>query len=279
MSDWTTYLGRSRRMMENLAWLVAAAVATLLIASTAALAMWFQRDEGNGSQDVMIIDMAPLEATAVGEDPGPAPETTDASPDAPDAPDTDDEPYTPETVTEDVPEFDQPEDLPEVQDVAEQLPDTTPPPPLPEPEPVVEKAEVEKPRPVEKKKVAEQKKAKKADKAQEEKGQKSQAQVAQKAGGASAAGGNASASEMRKWQSRVQSILHRRVGGNGFGKGGEVVLRINVSAGGAITGVSLSGSTGDARADAKIVSRAQSAKLPVPPDGKAQTLSLRVKDN
>lgn len=276
MSDWTTYLGRSRRMMEDLAWLVAAVVATLLIASTAALAMWFQRDDGQGSQDVLIIDMSPLEATAVGEDPGPAPQASDAAPDAPDAPDLNDEPPTPETATQDVPDFEQP-DLPEMQDVAEQLPDTTPPPPLPEPE--VQKAEVEQPRPVERKKVVEQKKARKAERTQEEKGRKSQAKVAQQAGGASAVGNNASASEMRKWQSRVQSILHRRVGGNGFGRGGEVVLNISVSASGAITGVSVSGSTGDARADAKIVSRAQSAKLPAPPDGRAQTLLLRVKDS
>lgn len=273
MSDWTTYLGRSRRMMEDLAWFVAAIVATLLIASTAALAMWFQRDDGIGNQEVIIIDMSALEATAVGEDPGPAPQASDAAPDAPDAPDLNDEPPTPETALDDVPEFDQP-DLPEMQEVAEQLPDTTPPPPLPEPEPVVQKADVEKPKPVERKKVTEQKKAKKADKVQEEKGKKSQAQIAQKAGGASAAGNAATASEIKKWDSRIRAIIVRRVGNNGYGTKGNVELFFEISASGAITAISTRGSTGDPNVDARILARAKSAKFPPPPDGLAKARNV-----
>ena len=278
MSDWTTYLGRSRRVMEDLAWLAAAIVVILLIATSAALAMWFQRDDGAGTQDVTIIEMQPLEATAVGEDPGPAPQASDAAPDAPDAPDLNEEPPSPETAVEDVPELEQP-DLPEVQDVAELPPDTTPPPPLPEPEPEVQKAEIEKPRPVEKKKVAEQKKAKKADMAQEEKGKKTDAQIAQQAGGASAAGSNTNISAMRKWDARVQSILRRRIGTSGFGKGGEVWLVLNISASGEITSISTIGSVGDPKIDAKIVARAKPAKLPPPPDGQAQNRRMRILDN
>ena len=275
MSDWSSCHSRSRAILEYLAWLLSAALVMLLVASSTALAMWFQRNVGLGNQPVTIVSLAPLEATAVGEEPGPAPITTDAAPDAPDAPDLDEELPTPETVTEEQPDFDQP-DLPDLEELAENLPDTTPPP---EPEPEVQKAEVEKPKPVERKKVVKKKQAEVAKQVQEEKGKKSHAQTAQQSGGASAAGSRAMLSAMQKWQSRVQTILHRRVGGHGFGAGGEVVLVIRVTADGAIAGVTISGTTGNATADTKIAARARGAQLPPPPDGQARSLTLRVTDN
>ncbi len=279
MSDWTTYLGRSRRWIESLAWVGAAAFVVMVLATSAALAMWFDRRAGEGNADTIMLDLPPMPAVeAVAEDPGPAPESSAAAPDAPDAPDLDDQPPTPETAAEDVPEFDQP-DLPELDEVAEQMPDTTPPPPEPEPEPV-KKAEVEQPKP---QKPARQKskpkEAKKAEKTEVAAGRKSTASAAANSGSASARGNNATADAMTRWKSKVQGIVAGHMKRGNYRGSGKPRLVLSVSGSGAITGVSMQGTSGDASVDAKIVSRGQALRIPAPPDGNATTVivPLRIK--
>lgn len=269
MSDWNTYLGRGRRLMESMAWLAAAVAVMLAFATSAALAMWLDRRAGSGEAQTVMIDLPPMPVTeAVADDPGPAPETSADAPDNPDAPDISDEPPVPEQVTEQPPEFDEVEPLEELEEVAEELPDTTPPPPMPEPEPV-KKAEVALPKPEKKaaQKPAPKKEAKVADKPAEAKGKKSQASTAAKAGGASASGNNASASEMAKWKSRAQGIVAKHMRRKNYGQRGSVQIVLNVAASGAVTGVSLRGSTGDAGADQAIKAQAQRLQLPAPPGG------------
>lgn len=275
MSDWTNYLGRSRRWMESLAWVGAAALVMLVLATSAALAMWFDKRAGQGQAETIIIDLPPMEAFEEAGDPGEQPETRPDAPDAPDAPDIDDRPPTPETAAEDLPEFEQPE-IPELDQVAEEVPDTSLPPPQPEPEPV-EKAEVEKPKvqakPQEKMR---QKKAKKDEKNKEAAGRKSDASEAANAGGASARGSNATADADKLWQSKVSALLGRHMKRGAYGGRGTIGLNFSLNASGTVASASLSGSTGDAAADAKILSRVRSFKTPPPDPGRKRNFSLLV---
>lgn len=277
MSDWTEYLGRSRRMVESLSWLAAATLVALMLATTAALAMWFDRRAGQGQAETVMIELPPLPVDAVAEDPGPAPQTTSAAPDAPDAPDQNEAPPQAETALDDRPDIQPPDAPPPPDPVAEQVPDMAPLPPPPAPEPPVKKAEVELPRPVKQAPPVQKKKAKKAEVEQQPQGQKSVAQVQQNAGGASAAGSNATASEMARWKSKVQAVVARHMKRKTFGEAGKVRLSINLTASGGVAGVSVGGSTGNAAVDAAIRVHAQGLPaVPPPPGGGSQQVIVPI---
>ncbi|MFT4150574.1 MAG: TonB family protein [Paracoccaceae bacterium] len=268
MTDWAAHLGRTRRMMESLAWLGSAALIFLL--ATAAWAMWPAGGAGAGAGQTVIVELPPLPVEAVPEDPGPAPEAQSFSPDAPDAPDLNDDPPQAETTTEEAPQFEQPDLLPP-EDVAEQMPDTTPPPP------VAQKAAVELPQKMQKKE-APKKKAKKAEKTDEAQGKKSELREQVSAGKVSNAGSNAMVTAEARWKSKANSIVARHMKKRTFtGNNGVVVLAINITAAGAIVSVSMSGSTGNAALDAKILNHAQRIpQLPPTPSGQGRPLSVRI---
>lgn len=281
-SDWGAHLGRGRKIAETAAWVGAGSAVAVFIAASAALATWLDRREGEGMAQTIMIDLPPIEAVA--DAPAVQPEASTETPENAEAPDTDAPPEEPQDLAEDLPEPDQP-DLPQPEDMAEALPDTTPPPPPePEPEPV-KPPEVSLPQPKPKPAEVKEKKKPKAEKPAEDKpreekpreakGRKSEASQASSAAGGAAAG-SASPSQMAKWKSRVQQVLAKHMRRKSYGYRGNVTLVIHTSASGQITRVDLSSSTGNPAADAALRDQAARAKLPPSPRGAAEVLTLPV---
>jgi protein TonB len=284
VTDWTSHLGRTRRFLEPLGWMAAAALVILLAASGAVLAKWLDRQAGSGSADVVLLDLPPMPAAeAVSDDPGPQPEEAPA-PDSPDAPEAGDGPPRPATSAEAAPEMTSPQALPDPSPVAEDAPvaDSLPPVekaevPLPAPTPKAAKTPEKKPR----KEPAKQKPAEKtkpAEQTQEASGKAAQASKAAKAAAASARGAGATASAMKKWLSTAQSKLGRHMTRKTYGGRGQATIVFTVAPSGQITAVRLAKSSGDAALDAALLAQARGAgALPPPPDGQTGQLALPVK--
>lgn len=279
MSDWGAHLGRGRKIAETAAWVGAGSAVALCIVASTALATWFDRREGEGMAQTILIDLPPIEAVA--DAPSVQPEASAEMPENTDAPETDAPPEEPQDIADDLPEPEQP-DLPPPEEIAEALPDTTP-PPEPEPEPVKppevvlpkpKPAEVKEPKPKTEKKQAKAEKPAE-EKPRDAKARKSQAsQAAQASGGAAA--GSATPSEMAKWKSRVQQALAKHMRRKSYGYRGNVTLVIYTSGSGQVTKVELSNSTGNGAADAALRNHAARAKLPPSPRGAAEVLTLPV---
>lgn len=279
MSDWGAHLGRGRKIAETAAWVGAGSAVALCIAASAALATWFDRRDGDGMAQTILIDLPPIEAVA--DAPSVQPEASAEMPESADAPETDAPPEEPQEIAEDLPEPEQP-DLPPPEEMAEALPDTTP-PPEPEPEPVKppevvlpkpKPAEVKEPKPKTERRQAKAEKPAE-EKPREAKPRKSQASQASSASGGAAAG-SATPSEMAKWKSRVQQVLAKHMRRKSYGYRGNVTLVIYTSGSGQVTKVELSSSTGNGAADAALRNHAARAKLPPSPRGSAEVLTLPV---
>lgn len=262
MTDWVAHRRAGMRLMESLAWLGAAALVLILAASSVALARWLDQRAGDGAAQTVLIDLPPLPpAEAVADDPGPQPDAATTLPAAPPPPPGADE--TPRDATpEDLPDLAEAPALPELAST-ETLPRADVAlPELPKPEPKAKPAEKAKP-PAKKKKAEPKPEA---------------APAAAKSGAAAAAGNAAPANAMKKWVSSAQRQLARHMQRKSYDGRGEVRLVFSVAASGAITGVSLQGSSGDADLDAAVLAQARRAPdLPPKPDGAAGQLVLPVR--
>jgi protein TonB len=274
MTDWAAHLGHGRRLTEPLGWLAAAAFAILLAATGASFAMWLDRRAGEGTvPDSMLLDLPPMPpAQAVSEAPTPQPDAPAAAPEQMEiAKDADGPPQT-ATSADTAPDLELPEDLMPLEEVAQDIPQVEPPPP------VVQKAEVQKPAPKPMKKQKKVKeKAKPDQKTKKDQGERATASKAAGSSGAAAAGDGATANAEAKWKAKASSVIARHMTRKRYSDKGSVSLAISISASGAITGVSLRGSTGDNKLDAEILSQARRApSLPPPPSGKASRVSVPV---
>lgn len=264
MTDWTAHRQAGMRLMESLSWLAAAALVLVLAASSVALARWLDQRAGEGQAQTVLIDLPPLPpAEAVADDPGPQPDAATTLPAAP---------PPPPPAADDRPEAQEADDTPELAE-APPAPELTPTEAQPRadvalPEPP--KAEPQE-KPVEKAKAPVKKKRKAEPKPEA-------AAPAAKSGAMAAAGNAAPADAMKKWVSSAQRQLARHMQRKNYDGRGEVRLLFSVAASGAITGVSLQGSSGDAALDAAILAQGRRApSLPPKPDGTAGQLVLPVR--
>lgn len=276
MTDWAAHLGHGRRLTEPLGWLAAAAFAILLAATGASFAMWLDRRAGEGTApDTMLLDLPPMPpAQAVSEAPTPQPDAPAAAPDQMEITKDADGPPQTATSADAAPDLDLPEDLMAPEEVAEDIPQAEPPPPPP----VVQKAEVQEPapKPLKKQKKVKEK-AKPDQKTKKEQGERASASKASGSSAAAAAGDGATANAEAKWKAKASSLIARHMTRKRYSDKGSVSLAISISASGAITGVSLRGSTGDNKLDAEILSQARRApSLPPSPSGKASRVSVPV---
>lgn len=270
MTDWSEYLVRGRRKAETLFWLVSASVVALAVLATAALATWLDLTAGkdNALENAVLVELdslPPVEALAeIPEVPQP-----EAVTDLPD--ELEPEPVvedTPPEMTEDTPP--EPEVAPEPPkpEVADALPQVAPEPPP------VQKAEVKpepKPKPLKKPKPVRKAETKPEPQA---KPQESQAGRA----GSQAPKGAATASQRAKWHARVQGQLARQLKKKSFGaKGLTLSLLVTVNGSGAITGITLAGSSGNTKIDNAVLAQARRlGSVAAPPDGKGDRLKLPV---
>ncbi|MFD1807668.1 hypothetical protein ACFSHQ_04400 [Gemmobacter lanyuensis] len=77
MTDWSDHLSRSRRSLEPLFWVLAAATVAMLAAASAALALWLDPEFGQKDAEsrVVVIDLTtlpPVEMVAAEPPPAPA---------------------------------------------------------------------------------------------------------------------------------------------------------------------------------------------------------------
>lgn len=262
MTDWVAHRRGGLRLMESLAWLGAAALVLMLAASSVALARWLDQRAGDGAAQTVLIDLPPLPpAEAVADDPGPQPDAATTLPAAP----------PPPPAADDTPRDATPEDLPDLAE-APALPKLASTETLPR----ADVALPERPKPEPKAKPAEKAKAPVKKKKTEPKPEA--AAPAAKSGAAAAAGNAAPANAMKKWVSAAQRQLARHMQRKSYDGRGEVRLIFSVAASGAITGVSLQGSSGDAELDAAVLAQGRRAPaLPPKPDGTAGQLVLPVR--
>ena len=284
MTDWANPIAPGRRWIEAALWLAAAAVVALIVAAGATLALRLDLAAGkpDAPEPAILIDLADLPAVealaALSEIPEPVaePEPEPAPEPAPESePMAESEPMPePEPVTDPAPQPQPPELAPQVASLA---PDSTPlpvprpqkpePKPDPKPDPKPRKTQPESPP---KPTLAKPTSAKPAP------------QVAQKgAAGAQAPKGAASASQVAKWQAKVQGQLARHAKRKRLKAGGaSVTVLLSVSGAGQITGLRLSGSTGTADLDSALTGHlARLGKVAAPPNGQPVTLHLPLRVN
>lgn len=279
MIGWSATIGRSRRMIESLAWLAAAALVLALTATGAALAMMFDGAGSRAEQQAVMLDLPPLEpAQALSDLPEAAPDIPmQEAPDVPDgAEEAEEMAELPDMPEETTPDMETPEAITPPEMLTETLPDTTPPPapvetaevalpdtpPPPRPEKPVEKVEkkVEKPKP-------------EVTRRAETPPQKSAPSQAS-SGGQTAAAGSATASEIDRWKGRVQMALQRHMSRGRFTPA-KVVLQIRMDAGGQLIAANVTRSSGDAGNDQQISSYlVRLGRVPNPPPGAPLVLNL-----
>lgn len=276
MTDWVASIGREHRVGEGIGWLLAGA---LVVGAHVGGGLWLTRmTQASGAQVVYEIDLAPV-ATAA---PEPLPDTPPdvpmiAAPDLDTTPDEVEPDEHMQTAQDELPEFDKPDPL------AEQRPDMPPQTDSPpEPPPVVEKAEaviapkvVPPPRPKKKKKTSRHEPAPRTAAAPE-----MQAATADKAATPAESKGRVSKKHKLTWEHNVNRhvAVHMVRWSNRLRAELRLVVMIMIDGAGRVGGVSIQGSTGDARADASLRSHASRLRsLPAPPDGKPHTLRVPVK--
>lgn len=263
MTDWTDHLTRSRRHLEPLFWVLAAATVAMLAAASAALALWL--DPAFGRKDaetrVVVIDLTTLpQIDMVAAEPPRAESEPVVEPVAEPEPEPERPPPEPE------PEPRPPEPEPAPQPKADPVPAPEPPPlptPAPKPKPKP-KAEPAKPQP---KKAAPKPAPKPAEAAQPQ----------PNAAAAAPVQGSAQASAMAKWKRKVQGQMAGHVKRKRLGSKAKLVLSVQIDGAGQMTDVSVRQSSGDAALDAKVAAHARArGSVAAPPDGKGTTLILPI---
>ncbi|WP_126977950.1 energy transducer TonB family protein [Frigidibacter oleivorans] len=285
MTDWAATIGRARRWTEFVAWLLAAALVALMLAATAAFALWLDRSRGQEDEGVLMLDLPPLPAAvAVSDVPEPSPDIPMAE--APDAPepteDPEETPPLPEPVAEPPPDLTEPEPIEAPEELAETLPDTTSPEPPPPPAPIVE-AQValpDTPRPQprrepepERQERPREQQAQRQDRPREDRRQPPQSQASRASSGGAAqaaAGQQATASQMERWMGKVQGQFQRHVGRRSFANARPLVLNVTVSGSGQVTRATIARSSGDPQFDAALLAHfLRIGNVAAPPNGQS----------
>lgn len=297
MTDWGEYLARGRHRIEAALWILAASVVALAVLGGAALATWLDLRAGKetGLEEAILIELdslPPVEALAEIPAAPPPPEVETALPDTlAEAPPPEDAPPTampadspPAAAAEPAPEPPQPDlaDAP-----LDALPDVAPEPPPQKPEPAPEPVAkpVVKPaaKPVAKpapepaaKPQKKPKPARKPEPAAEARPSSKPAQEAQQGRvGSQAPKGSSNASQLAKWQSKVQGQLVRQLKKKTFGAKAALTLIVSVNGAGTITDIGLSASSGNPKVDAAVLAQARRLRsVPAPPDGQPKRLKL-----
>jgi len=258
MTDWSDHLGRSRRHLEPLFWVLAAATVAMLAAASAALALWLDPEFGQKDAEsrVVVIDLTtlpPVEMVAAEPPPAPLPD-----------------PVPPEPEPEVQPKSPAPDSIPAPKPLVKPVlkPDPQPKPePKPEPKPDPEPAPKPKPKPDPKPKAE-----KKPDRKPTRKAEAPAARVA-----AAPVQGSAQASAMAKWKRKVQGQMASHVKRTRAGAKAKLVLSVQIDGAGRMMAVSVRQSSGDAGLDARIAAHAQArGSVAAPPDGKGTTLILPI---
>lgn len=231
---------------------------------------------GAGGEDLVSLQAADASIEALVEDWDKPPEVVEDTPPEPEVPQAFEPPPSLDTPPEIAPPVQMTEAL-ELPQLSESLPSVSPPPPPPpKPEPEPEKVE-EKPKPKPKPK-AEPKPA--AKKKQPAAAARPAQQAAGSGGGAQAgADGSAQSATLSKarvndlkagWGAAIRSRIERRKTYPGAARGasGTVTVRLTVSRAGALSGVSVARSSGNAALDEAAIKAVRAAgKFPSAPKG------------
>ncbi|MBP2151835.1 TonB family protein [Xanthobacter autotrophicus DSM 597] len=230
---------------------------------------WNKEPTGEQSPPAAImIELAPMAVSQQSqEEVAPGPQMVQAPEPVPDAPDEpeDAEPPPPE---------------PEVQQTVEKMPETPPAPAeaevvLPKPEP--KKVEEAKPKPKEPEKPKKEAKPTRRRSAPvTSAAPRSDAPTAQTTAAPSPGAAAARSAALADWKSRAFAHLNRfkRPQGSNVGRPG---ISITIAGSGAVTGVSLAGSSGNSVLDQEAMAMARRASpFPAPPDGKGMTFGVAI---
>lgn len=259
--DWLTTRANANPIAYAAKWAAAAGSVAAAMAVMATLALWL--DQGIGSQNApdtaILIDMPPLPQAP------PAIATLEPAPEVPMA----DLPDNMQTVVEDapLPDLPEPELAPDLPDsmpsitplLADLPPDAEAPPAPPKPEPVLE----------EKPKAKEPKREKpKAEKAKQKPKATQQPQAEQKA--ATAASKGQVKSLISRWGAQIRKKVERRKAYPKAARGaeGSLTVRLSITRGGGLAGVSVTRSSGNAALDqAAVQAVSRAGSFPAAPEG------------